>query len=185
MSPIASTEPPLCVDLDGTLVAADTLHRSILLLARSKPWRLLELPFALLGGRARLKRRITDLALIDAASLPYRADVVDWVRAEKAAGRRVILCTAADHRIAAAVAAHLGLFDGVVASDGSHNAKGIGKVEAIAAFLSGGEFDYVGDSVVDLPVLQAARHGVLVCPHPALERRARASCRIVRVFPRG
>ena len=185
MSALPTPEPPLCVDLDGTLISADTLHHSLLLLARTRPWRLFELPFALLGGRAKLKRRITDVVSIDPATLPYRTEVVEWVRLKRAEGRRVILCTAADRRIADAVADHLGLFDAVVASDGSHNAKGAGKVHAIRAYIGDDEFDYVGDSLVDLPVLRAARQGVLVSPHPELERLARASCCIVHVFPRG
>jgi hypothetical protein len=31
-------QPPLCVDLDGTLVAIDTLKKCLNLLVREKPW---------------------------------------------------------------------------------------------------------------------------------------------------
>jgi phosphoserine phosphatase len=174
--------PPLCVDLDGTLIAGDTLYLSVAMLARRRPWALAALPVALLGGRARLKRAVCDRLVIDAAALPYRASVVEFLREQRAAGRRLVLATAADRRIAQAVAAHLGLFDGIVASDGTMNAKGAGKGAAIRAALGEGEFDYVGDHLADLPVLRAARRGYLVAPSPALLARARAECRIERVF---
>jgi phosphoserine phosphatase len=140
------------------------------------------LPFALVSGRARLKRAIADRVSLDASALPYRESVLQFLRAERAVGRRILLTTAADARIAHAVAAHLALFDGVIASDGTHNAKGAGKVHAIRRAIGDGEFDYVGDHLADLPVLRAARVGHLVAPAPALLARARAECRIERVF---
>jgi phosphoserine phosphatase len=179
---MTSAATPLCVDLDGTLIAADTLFVSFRELVRRKPWALPALPFALLAGRARLKERIADFVAIDAAALPYRPDVVAFLREEKAAGRCLILTTAADARIAHAVASHLGLFDAVIASGGGHNAKGEGKVASIRAHLGSGEFDYMGDHLADLPVLKAARRGYLVYPTPALLATARTSCRIERVF---
>lgn len=174
--------PPLCVDLDGTLIDGDTLHLALAQLARERPWALALLPFALMGGRARLKHAVSDHVELDAARLPYRPAILDFLREERANGRRLLLATAADHRIARAVAAHLGLFDGVIASEGAHNAKGAGKVAAIRAVLGAAEFDYMGDHEADLPVLRAARHGYLVAPRQSLLVRARAECRIERVF---
>jgi phosphoserine phosphatase len=176
------SSPPLCVDLDGTLIAGDTLYISLARLARTRPWAIVALPFALRQGRAQFKRRVSDFVALDPVSLPYRSSVVQFLRDERQAGRRLILATAADERIANAVAGHLALFDGIIASDGSHNAKGSGKVEAIRAYLGDQEFDYMGDHLVDLPVLRAARKGYLVAPPPALLQQARATCRIERVF---
>jgi phosphoserine phosphatase len=174
--------PPLCVDLDGTLIAGDTLYISLARLARERPWAMFSLPAALAGGRARFKRRVSDFVLVDPTVLPYRRTVLDFLAEERGRGRRLILTTAADERIARAVAAHLALFDGIVASDGTHNAKGAGKVEAIRAFLGQSEFDYMGDHMVDLPVLRAARRGYLVAPNATLLAEARATCQIERVF---
>lgn len=178
-----ASEPPLCVDLDGTLIDGDTLYLAVAQLARERPWAILFLPFALLRGRARLKRAVSDRVRLDPARLPYRASVLGFLREERARGRRLLLATAADHRIAGAVATHLGLFDGVIASEGVRNAKGVGKVAAIRAVLGTAEFDYMGDHQADLPVLRAARQGYLVAPRAGLLVRARAECRIERVFP--
>ena len=176
--------PPLCVDLDGTLVAADTLHLSILRLARQRPLAAAVLPLVVWRGRAAFKRFVSDRVSLDASGLPYRVELLDFLRAERASGRRLYLTTAADARVAAAVAAHLGLFDDVIASDGQHNAKGLGKVEAIRAYFGPGEFDYIGDSLADLPVFLEARRSYLVCPSDRLRRRVEGNCRVERVFER-
>jgi len=177
------TDPvPLIVDLDGTLIDGDTLHISLRLLARTRPWSVPALPFMVLRGRARFKAFVSNHVSLDAARLPYRDDVVEFVKRERAAGRRVLLATAANRRIADAVAAHLGLFDSVIASDGRHNAKGDGKVESIREMLGDSEFDYVGDSLPDVPVFKAARKSYLVCPSPALANAVRGRCHVEAVF---
>ena len=177
-----SVAVPLIVDLDGTLIDGDTLHLSLALMVRRRPWAIPALPLLVFTGRARFKRYVTDQVTLDAATLPYRPDVLAFVRQERSARRRIVLATAADRRIADAVAAHLGVFDTVLASDGVHNAKGPGKLQAIRAYLGDGEFDYIGDSPADLPVLRAARRAYLVCPGRSLARAARSGCRVEAVF---
>jgi phosphoserine phosphatase len=178
-----TTDPvPLIVDLDGTLIDGDTLHLSLALLVRQRPWVAPVLPFVVFAGRAQFKRYVSDRVSLPADSLPYRRDVLDFVRRERAHERHIILATAADHRIANAVAKHLALFDSVIASDGSHNAKGIGKLESIRAHLGDGDFDYIGDSMADVPVFRAARRSYLVCPGNALSHAVRAECRVEAVF---
>ena len=177
------TDPvPLIVDLDGTLIDGDTLHISLRLLARTRPWSVPALPFMVLRGRARFKAFVSERVKLDAACLPYRDDVIEFVQRERAAGRRVLLATAASRQIADVVAAHLGLFDGVIASDARHNAKGDGKVESIRGLLGASEFDYIGDSMPDVPVFKAARKSYLVCPSRALADAVRGRCHVEAVF---
>ena len=52
---------PLCVDLDGTLVATDTLWESILLLLKQNILRLFLLPIWITLGRAAFKHKIAML----------------------------------------------------------------------------------------------------------------------------
>jgi phosphoserine phosphatase len=94
-----------------------------------------------------------------------------------------VLATAAHRRIAHDVARHLDLFDAVIATDGRHNAKGLGKLAAIQAHLGHTDFDYVGDSMADVPVFRAARRSYLVCPGTALRAAVRDGCRVEAVFP--
>jgi phosphoserine phosphatase len=175
-------EPPLCVDLDGTLIEGDTLVMSVRHLARRAPWTLLAFPFLLLRGRAALKGYIARRYVPDPASLVWRSEVLAFLREERTRGRQIILTTAAHRLIAEAVAAHLGLFDGVVATDAGTNVKGRRKAEQIRKSLGNNEFDYVGDSGDDLPVFQAARVSYLVAPAPSLSRTARRVGRIAGEF---
>ena len=180
---IVPDETPLCVDLDGTLIAGDTLVLSLRLLATTAPWKIPGVAIALLNGRAALKSALAANVVPDPASLPWRAAVVAFVREQHASGRRVLLATAAHRRIAESVAAYLGCFHGIVASEGRDNAKGEAKVQAIRRTLgSDTPFDYVGDSAADLPVFAVARWGYLVAPTAAVRDQAVRLGRIQHIF---
>lgn len=178
-------EPPLCVDLDGTLIEGDTLRMSVLHLARRSPWTLLALPFLLLRGRPALKAWVARRHVPDPASLVWRPEVLAFLREERARGRRIFLATAAHRLIAEAVVAHLGLFDGLVATDVGTNVKGRQKADKIRKSLGCHEFDYIGDSTADLPIFQEARVSYLVAPTPSLSRAAHRLGRVVREFRPG
>jgi phosphoserine phosphatase len=175
-------EPPLCFDLDGTLIAADSLVLSLVRLGLTKPWRLVTIAFAVGGGRAWFKKRMADAILPDPRRLPYRQAVLAFLTEEHRRGRRLIMVTAADQRIARVIADHLGVCDFVIGSDGQTNVKGLMKLRVIRQYLGHDEFDYMGNDMVDLPVLCVARQAFLVHPSRALLDAARASCRIERVL---
>lgn len=182
MAEISASRPPLFVDLDGTLIRADTLVLSLRQLAGKRPDACLLLPFLLLRGRAVFKARVARSVFLDPKDLPYREDVLAFLREEKSRGRTLVLATAAHIRVAQAVADHLGLFDGVIATDDSHNLKGSSKLAAILRDAPGGVFDYVGDSEADLPIFRRARESILVCPSSRLLARARETCTVGRIF---
>ena len=178
----SETPPPLYVDLDGTLIATDTLIECVQVLARRRPWMLILLPFFVLGGRAAFKERLAGLAQIDPARLPYRHDVLDYLRHEKSRGRTIVLATAAHRSIADPVASYLKLFDDVIATDGNRNLKGAAKLEAIRRHCGNQDFVYAGDSMADLPILRASRAGILVRPSRRLREATAKSCNIEKVF---
>jgi 4-hydroxybenzoate polyprenyltransferase/phosphoserine phosphatase len=169
--------PVLCVDLDGTLVATDLLWETLIAMARTRPGDLLRVPSWLLRGRAHLKQRAARSAMPDAATLPYRPEVLALIEEKRAAGYRILLTTASDEAPARAVAASLGVFDGVVASDGRTNAKGGAKLRLLRESIGEGSFEYVGDSMADLPLLREASRGYLVAPGRSLSRAATAGGR--------
>jgi 4-hydroxybenzoate polyprenyltransferase/phosphoserine phosphatase len=173
---------PLVVDLDGTLTPADTLFEATLRLLRKAPWLLLLLPLWLLAGRAVLKRELASRVELDARRLPYRQELLEYLREQRALGRQVVLATAADASIANAVAEHLGLFDQVLASDGRVNLKGPRKLEAIRAQV-GAEFSYAGDSRADLPVWQGAAAAVLVAVDAGVADALPPALPRERIFP--
>src|ERR1043165_2371945 len=110
------TSCPLVVDLDGTLISSDTLWESAMLLCRQFPRRAVMMPVWFISeGRAALKAHIAEHVVPDPALLPYREDVLEFVRQQKSAGRKIVLATASNLRVADSVARHLGLFDAVIA----------------------------------------------------------------------
>jgi 4-hydroxybenzoate polyprenyltransferase len=173
---------PLCVDLDGTLIAADLLWESIFALIRARPMEAALIPIWQLKGRANLKAKVGARVALDARLLPYRAEVLDYLRAERARGRWLVLATAADRRFAEAVAEHLDVFDEVIASDGERNLKGREKLAALQQRFSAVGFDYLGDSRADLPIWEAANKALIVRTDRSIERRAAAVCSPSRVF---
>jgi len=174
--PISFREPPLCVDLDGTLIAGDLVWESLIALMRTRPWLLLLLPWWLLRGRAYLKDQLASRVQLDPGSLPYRAEVLALLRREKAANRYLVLATASNIRLARAVADHLELFDEVLGSDAGRNLKGRRKLQALQEQFGQVGFDYIGDARADLPLWEAARKAYLVQPSARLLRKARTRC---------
>jgi phosphoserine phosphatase len=172
-APSLGAEPgPLCVDLDGTLVAADLLVLSLRMAARS-PHFLLGCPFHLVQGRAAFKAWVARQILPDLEHLPWHQPFLAWLRSAREAGRPLLLATAADSRVAHAVAEYLGFFDGVLASDGITNLKGSRKAAALEARYGRGRYVYAGNSRADLPVWRSAGHAVVVNASPQLLARVR------------
>ena len=174
---------PLVVDLDGTLTPADTLLESVVRVLRRNPLDALRLPLWVLKGRAAFKQEIASRADFSAEQLPYRASLVGFLRSEKQRGRRLVLATASDREVAHAVAAHLGLFDDVLASDGCRNLKGAEKLRAIREKV-GERYVYAGDSTADLPVWKAAHAAIPVGVTSGLAQSIRKATVIEREFPR-
>ncbi len=162
---------PLCVDLDGTLVRTDTLWEAIAGLVKRRPWLLFLLPVWLMGGRARMKREVSCRFQLDPALLPYRSDLLDFLKQEREAGRRIVLATAADKEIAEGVADYVGLFDEVIASDGESNLKGTHKREHLVERFGEGGYCYAGDSPSDLPVWRGAGSAIPVGVNAQVNRQ--------------
>ncbi len=175
---------PLVVDLDGTLIRTDMLHETALQACRERPLDVLRIPAWLLKGKAVLKQRLAAQCEFDAASLPYHLELVEWLRQQRASGRKVVLCTASDLSIATAIAQHLDLFDEVIASNGGVNLAGKHKAQALEDRFGKGGFDYVGNSHADVPVWKRARRAIVVSAPPEVIRKAGVACEVERIFPR-
>lgn len=172
---------PVYVDLDGTLIASDSLWDSICQLVRETPRLIVWLPLWLAGGKASFKARVSDRVAIDPALLPYRTEVLDYLHEARRAGRPIVLATASDRRVARLVADHLGIFDAVLASDGVVNLAGSHKLDKVREHLrslgrSEGDFEYVGNSSADVAIWSQASVATVVAP----SRRARRQTRGLR-----
>jgi 4-hydroxybenzoate polyprenyltransferase/phosphoserine phosphatase len=180
---IHTATTPLCVDLDGTLIRSDVLLESFVLLIKRNPLYLLLVPFWLLRGKAALKAQIAARVKLNPAALPYEADLLDWLRSERAAGRSIWLCTATNKTFAQDIASHLGLFDGVLASDHESNLAGEAKAAQLVQRFGDRGFDYCGNERRDLAIWRRARGAIVVNAGSQLERQAAKLTELARTFP--
>ncbi len=173
---------PLFVDLDGTLIKSDLLVESIVTLVKQKPGYSFTMLFWLLRGRACLKAELARRVKLDMDTLPLQSEFVDYLQGECARRRNIYLATASDGSLAEQIARRVGVFAGVLASDGERNLKEGDKLEAILAMTEGTRFDYAGNAWADLPVWGKARRGIVVNPHLGVRVAAQKCCSIERVF---
>ena len=167
------TLTPLCVDLDGTLVKSDTLYDSLLVLARTRPARVLQLVGRLFRGKAAFKAFVTDSVSLDVAHLPYNRKLLVYLQEEHQRGREIYLATGADERLAHRIAAHLGFFSGVLGSDGETNLTGNHKLDRLSRHLNC-PFSYIGNASPDLPLLAGSREPMVANPTPRLRAKMHA-----------
>jgi hypothetical protein len=172
----------LAVDLDGTLIFGDLFRASILQLVISNPLYLFVIPIWLCRGRAALKRSIAQRVEIDPARLVYRAEVLDFVRAQGEIGRRTVLATGSDEKLAQPVADYLACFDEVLASDGHRNCIGRNKSELLVQRYGLKKFDYIGNSRVDIAVWEHAAGVLVASKSPRFCRRVQRRFEVLRVF---
>lgn len=109
-----------------------------------------------------MKAEFASRAQIDPALLPYRAEVLTYLRDWRAKGGQIALVTATDQRLADQIAAHLGLFDEVHGSDGVRNLKGAAKAAFLTDHFGARGYVYIGDHAADLPVWAAAQGAVTI-----------------------
>lgn len=150
------------VDLDGTLVRTDLFFESVLRLVKQNPINIFRVLIWLLRGKAFAKQRVADLIEIEASNLPYEPSLVDYLKAQKAAGKRLVLATASHRLYAEKVAAYLGIFDDVLATDAGINLKGPQKLAAIREYVRDAPFAYAGDSSADRAIWEQAAANILV-----------------------
>jgi len=157
---------PLAVDLDGTLIRTDMMWESLSRLLRRNPLAIFPILFWWTRGRALLKQKLAARVQIDPAALPYHQKFLDWLRAEKRAGRKIILATASDLKMAQPVADYTGLFDEVLASNGKTNLRSENKLRALTKKFGERGFDYAGNSTADFAVWRGSRQAVVVNASP-------------------
>ena len=177
---LAPSEIPLCVDLDGTLVKSDTFHDSLCVLLRIHPSILFRIPGWLFapgkrGGKARVKAEVASFAPLDATHLPYNQPLLRFLGEQHRQGRQIYLATGADVSLADRVAKHLGLFSGVLASDGRNDSVNLTGNHKLAALQQRFPvFDYIGNATADVPALSHSRHAYTANPTLGLRSALRS-----------
>ena len=159
---------PLIVDLDGTILRSDMLVESAFGFVRHHPLRALAPFYWLLKGKANLKAKLAAAVSLDVTTLPYDMQIIAFLEQEKMAGRTLILATASHQNYAEAIAAHLGIFERVLATHGDINLSASTKRDVLVREYGEKGFDYMGNARDDLKVWASAHKAYLANPGPAL-----------------
>ena len=180
---LGNTSLPLCVDLDGTLIQTDSLLESCLRLLAQKPFMLLLLPLWLLCGKAGFKQKVSQYVELSPESLPYNTNLLKFLTQQRLHNRHIILVTAANKKIAEAIASHLNIFDEILASDKTHNLSGKNKAKALIEKFGDKGFVYAGNASIDLKVWQHAAAAIVVNGSKTLANKAAEITHIEKTFP--
>ena len=156
---------PIYVDLDGSLIASDSLWDTAAFALRQYPAKtirlmmvgLLNVLFRGEAAKARLKAGLAELYQPHANGFPLRDDVVAFLEEQKKQGRSLILASAANNRIVTSVAQETAIFDHVIGSDHQINLRGKEKLRAIREHLNSHQsvttgFAYLGNAKADVPI---------------------------------
>ncbi len=156
------SQPPLYVDLDGTVIKTDLLFESILLLLKKNPLQALLIPFWLIKGKAYLKHQLARRVSIPIELLPLNLEFIRYLQEQVERGRNIILISASSQIPVREVSDHLGFFIDAMGSDESHNLKSQNKLTRILQLNPAGGFSYAGNSSEDMVVWSEASEIILV-----------------------
>lgn len=174
---------PLFVDLDGTLLFNDSVQEVFWRLVFTKPWHAIIAVYILLSkGRAPFKDYIAKHVKLSGIQWPINPDVLKLLNAEKSRGRKIILLTASNEKIAKAIAAPLEIFDKIVGSTSSRNFKGGEKLSWINSNFHAEPFMYAGNSTDDFILWGRAAEAIVVNPSSYIYEHAQKICKKVRLI---
>lgn len=172
---MAETTNQVLVDLDGTLIRTDLFVESIIKFLKINPFNIFRLVSWILSGRSVAKAKLAQKVKIDVAHLPYEAELIEYLQERKNKGDHLILATASHWSHAKKIAAHLKIFDGVIASNAKHNLKGTRKLKKIRDYVGDENFSYAGNSSADRPIWSDASENIHV-NSPKSERARSGGC---------
>jgi 4-hydroxybenzoate polyprenyltransferase len=164
-------ELPIVVD-HSALILTEPLVESFFALLASRPNSALAAVRALRNGKAEFKSKLADGTIAASESLPLDQEVVAFLQAEKAKGRRVYLASGSDMRRVDGVVEYLGVFDGILSLDGTCDPSV--SADRLCEVFGDRGFDYVGRGQVDEQISRRTRILYITETSPARVEAARA-----------
>lgn len=169
-----TSNTPIAVDLDGSLIHTDILYETFIRAVFRHPWCLFMLIPWLLKGRAYLKLRLAELVDFDIAALPYNQELLGYLHEQKS--RDLILCTATNETLARNIANHLGIFSDAIGSTATVNLTGTKKAELLCQKFGEKNFSYVGNEARDLKIWKYAASAIVVERREKLAKQLQGVC---------
>ena len=156
----------LVIDLDETLTQSNMLHETFWS-AFSKDWKIpMKSLVWLLNGKANLKSNLSLSSDVNVKNLPYNKSVINYIKRHRKKGGYTALVTASNEAIAKKIAKYLNLFDEVKGSTKKLNLKGNSKAKFLKKRFGFKNYDYMGDSLIDLPIWKNANKAITVNANP-------------------
>jgi len=170
---------PLVIDLDGTLIHGDLLFESILGVIKQNPLNILLIAYWIFSfkRKAILKRKIAIISKIDISKINYNQELIYFIK-ERKKTRTIILCSGTDQIFLEKINEYIGLFDQVIGSNGQLNLVGKNKENCLVEKYGYKGYDYVGNSIADLPVWKSSDKGYIITKSNNLLYRAKLNSNI-------
>jgi 4-hydroxybenzoate polyprenyltransferase len=154
---------PLVVDLDGTLSPSDSICEGLWWALKHKPFETIKILPQLLQGRSKFKRAMLEIVppqvIVDL--LPWNQSIVKYLEEQNKGGRKIVLATASDIKIAEKVKERFPFLSEVIGSTPEKNLKGKEKAAELVNRYGEKGFDYIGNDEPDLHVWEASNQTLL------------------------
>lgn len=148
---------------------------------RLHPLRIFHVITWLFMGKVTFKNHLADAIIPDVTRLPYNKTLLTWLKKQRSLGAKLVLATASDTRIAHKVAAHLAIFDEVLATK-DINLSSKNKRDELLRHYGAKGFEYVGNSTADLAVWKEASAIHIVNPELGVLNAARKIGTVDMIF---
>ena len=172
----------IAVDLDETLSLTDTFYEVLIIYLKSNPLKLFFLLFWILKGKAYLKEKLAQNIKFEPDSILYNKEIINWLIENKKLGYKIVLCTGSNIIIAKKIAAHLNIFDDIIASDSKINLVDINKRKVLDDKFGYKNYDYVGDSFKDLIVWSGSDKVIVNNPSKSLLKEINKVSKNLKIF---
>lgn len=176
------TLPPLCVDLDGTLIRTNSIIDAGVMAIKRNPLRIFPLFVAATKGRAHVKEKIGIYTTHEQLHFVYNTPLIAWLKEQKSRGRKLILATASDTHIATFVANHLALFEEIIASTAKRPIEAATKHIALKKHFSSQSFSYAGNSRDDISIWNIAASAVIVDAPESVQAQVVKNSTVEKIF---
>lgn len=159
---------------DGTLFHASLPHEALLRGLRQSPWQALGWLLASLRRPQAVWLRLWRQVGGAVERQPHDPRVLQWIRAQREAGRRrIVLCIDAPATAAKRIAARFPEFDEVLAFEKPEDRSPAGRHARLASTFGQGGYDLLAARPDDLAALQSARSAHLIGDDERLRRQLR------------
>ncbi len=153
----------LAVDLDNTLIKTDMIYVGIKHLLFYKLYLLPKLLWLLIfRGKPYAKKYLYDNTSFDIKKISFNDSVTNFIKLNRDNYTHIILISGSYFKYVDYMARHLNMFDSCVGTTLEVNMISTNKVEYLENKYNNFVFDYIGDSIKDIPIWEQARTAYVV-----------------------